>query len=61
VLKNFQGTRFQVWDEILDNQTKDLLKYNQFLVDVVLENSQLKDDGYGFDVRKTYILPQLCH
>lgn len=59
-VKNFDGNRSQAWDNILDDKTKKLLQYNQFIVDVVLHNPQLKDDGYVFDGRKTYILPELC-
>jgi hypothetical protein len=59
-LKNFSGSRFQVWDEILSDETKKLLQYNQFLIDVVLYNPQLNDDGYGFVKGKTYLIPELC-
>jgi hypothetical protein len=59
-LRNYAGTRFQVWEEVLDSGTKERLQYNQYLVDVVSYNPQLKDDGYGFVRGKTYILPELC-
>jgi hypothetical protein len=60
-LKNFDGNRSQVWDTVLDGNTKKLLQYNQFLSAIVLQNPQLKDDGYVFDSQKTYRLPELCH
>ncbi len=59
-LKNFDGNRSQAWDEVLSDKTKKKLQYYQFIVDVVLHNPQLKDDGYVFYGRKTYILPELC-
>jgi hypothetical protein len=59
-LKQFGGTRSQAWDKFLDNRTRKLLPYNQFIVDVVLHNPQLKDDGYVFLRQKNYILPELC-
>jgi hypothetical protein len=59
-LKNFDGNRSQVWENVLDDKTKKQLKYKQFIDDVVLQNPQLIDDGYVFYSQKTYKLPELC-
>lgn len=60
-LKDFEGNRSQVWEFQLDQEIKNLLKYRQFLEEVVIRNPQLVTDGYVFHREKNYLLPELCH
>ena len=60
-LKKFNGTRSQAWESHLSAETKKLLKYRQFLEEVVAHNPQLEADGYEFYSEKAYLLPEPCH
>jgi hypothetical protein len=59
-LKDYSGNRSEVWNKYLDDNMKKLLPFDQFTVDVTLNNPQLSADGYVFSAKKTYLLPELC-
>jgi hypothetical protein len=59
-LKDYSGNRSDVWNKYLDDNMKKMLPYDQFTVDVTLNNPQLSADGYVFYPKKTYLLPELC-
>jgi len=59
-LTNFDGNRSQVWENFLDQPTKNLVPFDQFKEDVVRQNPALNGDGYIFYSQKSYILPELC-
>jgi hypothetical protein len=56
-----EGNRFQVWENVINEEIRTLLPFDQFKTDVVQHNPQLIVDGYIFYREKFYLLPEMCH
>jgi hypothetical protein len=59
-LTGFAGTRSEAWEKAMDDNSRKLLTYEQFLLDVITHNPQLQADGFAFLEEKSYLLPELC-
>lgn len=59
-LKDFAGTRWDVWDKIVKRLIGGKMEWSQFKVEVIAYNPILVEDEYEFFRKKTYLLPQLC-
>ena len=59
-LKDFAGTRWDVWDRIVKKMVGGKMEWEQFKADVIAYNPILVADEYEFFRRNTYLLPQLC-